>query len=454
MPEQHTPQPNQRRWPCYLLTGAMLVGSVEYAHDWQEVTAPTTWTVNFLGFGSTARPTSETAAEPTATASPTEEITGSAPVSPEGDRPSDPATEPTTPPKTHKPKVAQAEYTLSAAEQGCLDTIDPLNILGKKLIGEIDYDNLNDAGSIFESMRISSALLRGEVIDPSKEVLVSFKKHLGTSPDLAVDVQDGETAGPFIGSKQFPSPATTARAHPNPHEAGAALHEKFQKFKAAGIDTVVGLSADVNTPHNDSLVSEQTFSNLPEVTAQYVKEEVRALNALSMNAVFGHFPGNGPMTMLKKGEPMASASFNTRDLYPFQKKIIQNAGIMVTSAVVPRLGKSSASLEATTYEAVGSEGMKAWNLTRNITYSDNQTPPEYSISPAEAALQFFAAGGDKYFVDMDDKQTLQQIQDMFEVRMKKDSEFANMVQNSFVDILASEEKVPCVYVAELAKNSF
>ncbi|WP_405134291.1 glycoside hydrolase family 3 N-terminal domain-containing protein [Nocardia sp. NBC_01388] len=116
--------------------------------------------------------------------------------------------------------------------------------------------------------------------------------------------------------------------------------DRAKKLKALGVTVDFAPDTDVSSQPDDSVIGDRSFSDDPNVVAQYAGTFIRALHDAGVGTVMKHFPGHGSgsgdsHTGAVRTPPLDQ--MQTSDLVPFRKLIDSGSAVMVGHLDVPGL---------------------------------------------------------------------------------------------------------------------
>ncbi len=126
----------------------------------------------------------------------------------------------------------------------------------------------------------------------------------------------------------------------SPEEFYTFSLERAKKLKALGITVDFAPDVDVTSQPDDSVIGDRSFSDKPEVVAQYAGAFIRALKDAGVGSVMKHFPGHGSgsgdsHTGAVRTPPLDQ--MQDTDLVPFRQLVDSGAAVMVGHLDVPGL---------------------------------------------------------------------------------------------------------------------
>ena len=220
---------------------------------------------------------------------------------------------------------------------------------------------------------------------------------------VTVDQEGGRVSR--LSSLGIDSPSARELAQTKtPAQVRAVAASVGRQLKKLGITVDFAPDADVSDESADEVIGDRSFSNDPQVVAEYAGAFAAGLEDAGIMPVYKHFPGHGhgsgdSHTGVVRTPPLSSLI--TSDLVPYKTLLRNpgNAGVMVGHLIVPGLTgaetPSSISPRAMTMLRTGKPyGGPAFN---GVIFSDDLSgmaaiSERYPIE--QAALMSIKAGGD------------------------------------------------------------
>ncbi|MEV6068028.1 glycoside hydrolase family 3 N-terminal domain-containing protein [Nocardia sp. NPDC052001] len=201
--------------------------------------------------------------------------------------------------------------------------------------GEADAENVvktEQIGGIFVGSWTDKAMLAQHQID---------KVQAASRTPLMVTID--EEGGRVSRAKDLIGVAPSARAtvgQMSADEFYTFTLDRSKKLKALGVTVDFAPDVDVSSQPDDSVIGDRSFSDDPNVVAQYADAYIRAAHDAGLGTVMKHFPGHGSgsgdsHTGAVKTPPLAQ--LQTSDLVPYRKLIDSGSAVMVGHLDVPGL---------------------------------------------------------------------------------------------------------------------
>ncbi|WP_067574825.1 glycoside hydrolase family 3 N-terminal domain-containing protein [Nocardia acidivorans] len=201
--------------------------------------------------------------------------------------------------------------------------------------GEADAENVvktEQIGGIFVGSWTDKAMLAQHQVD---------RVQAASRTPLMVTID--EEGGRVSRAKDLIGVAPSARAivgQMSPDEFYTFTLDRSKKLKALGVTVDFAPDVDVSSQPDDSVIGDRSFSDDPNVVAQYADAYIRAAHDAGLGTVMKHFPGHGSgsgdsHTGAVKTPPLEQ--LQTSDLAPYRKLIDSGSAVMVGHLDVPGL---------------------------------------------------------------------------------------------------------------------
>ncbi|MFX0574164.1 glycoside hydrolase family 3 N-terminal domain-containing protein [Nocardia nepalensis] len=201
--------------------------------------------------------------------------------------------------------------------------------------GAADATNVvrtSQVGGIFVGSWTDRSLLANGLID---QVKAAAKVPLMVTID--------EEGGRVSRAKDLIGPAPSARVTAQtmtPEEFHDATVTRGRKLKDLGVTVDFAPDVDVSSQPDDSVIGDRSFSDDPDVVAEYAAAYIRAMNEVGVGTVIKHFPGHGSgsgdsHTGAVRTPPLSQ--LQNVDLVPFRQLTDSGAAVMVGHLDVPGL---------------------------------------------------------------------------------------------------------------------